>query len=658
MTKAIRTVSFGRMGAALLMTLASGCGAVPSAESAQAVCWNLPSFGENVPLANGVNRWQGFPVAAGHPTNPTALVAAASSALTPGENGCTFGLAVGQPGPVAGSVALYGSGDSGANWQHSCAPWPPNATSAFAGANLWWQSDPHVAWDDTGTAFAVYVLHASDGPSGSAQGSALALAHSTDNGAHWAADSIPANALASSNARWAVPRMAIDNTSGGSYSHHGRKYIAYVANDVLKILFFNEVTWLWEARSIPGDATHVPAAPNLKIGADGTVYLMYTQADVTAFCDGKDNTYLVKSSSGGDTWTKRVLVDAHDYHSVPGLACSAQLSYPYDPDPQPVQRGNAYGWIDIDNNPASAFFGSLYMVTTDYNFAIDPAGNHPSETDIFFRRSLDHGASWSPRLRVNSDPMTIKTQFLPALSVDPSDGTVSVAWFDTRNSEAKADPPGSPPLWTGVQPFTARSSDGGASFGTNFNVIDDGHRFYDVVPGQQVFSLWPYHSFKQPNLVDDDPMGFKYNFGDHLAIVAANRTVHPVWIDTRNFNDQLRNRPLHEDVATMTLAYCTAPVFPNPPSVRKSGSAILVQWLPPSSWGTGACSGTYTLQRKQSGSPFWVIVAAGLSTTGWTDSGLPNGTYMYRVTATNDCAGTALTPMSTTSPQSVWIALP
>src|SRR5262245_57517324 len=96
---------------ALVVACAGGCqtGPVPVGEAEEPICWALPSVGENLPLANGINRWQGFPVGAGHPSNPQAMVAAASSGLTPGEGNCTFGLPVGQPGPAYGSVALFGS---------------------------------------------------------------------------------------------------------------------------------------------------------------------------------------------------------------------------------------------------------------------------------------------------------------------------------------------------------------------------------------------------------------------------------------------------------------------------------------------------------------------------------------------------------------------
>ncbi|MFT3769102.1 MAG: sialidase family protein [Minicystis sp.] len=168
------------------------------------------------------------------------------------------------------------------------------------------------------------------------------------------------------------------------------------------------------------------AAPSLAVAGDGTVYLAWTSLDTTFGCLGSDTTLIAKSIDGGSTWSSPVTVDAHLYHTNPGDGCSASAFYPFDPPAQPIERANAFATIDVDRNPQSAYYGAVYMVTSDYAGPI-VQNTDLWDQDVFLRRSTDGGATWSARVRVNNDdPSGWATQFMPSLSVDPSDGTVNV----------------------------------------------------------------------------------------------------------------------------------------------------------------------------------------------------------------------------------------
>src|SRR5207248_6958186 len=63
-----------------------------------------------------------------------------------------------------------------------------------------------------------------------------------------------------------------------------------------------------------------------------------------------------------------------------------------------------------------------------------------------------------------------------------------------------------------------------------------------------------------------------------------------------------------------------------------------------------ATGGTYNVERSRNGGPFSAI-ATGLNGTAYSDTTVTGGlSYSYRIVAINNCPGTALTPMSTTSP--------
>ena len=97
--------------------------------------------------------------------------------------------------------------------------------------------------------------------------------------------------------------------------------------------------------------------------------------------------------------------------------------------------------------------GRLYFVFTDAPFA------GSADTDIFVLSSDDYGRTWSSRTRVNDDAGT-NSQFLPHISLDQFSGNVAVTWYDARHSPANNT----------AQYFGATSTNGGVSFGANFQI--------------------------------------------------------------------------------------------------------------------------------------------------------------------------------------------
>lgn len=82
-------------------------------------------------------------------------------------------------------------------------------------------------------------------------------------------------------------------------------------------------------------------------------------------------------------------------------------------------RSNAFPQMVA--NPVS---GHLYAVFTD-----NPAG--VDKVDVFLVQSTDSGATWSPRVRVNSDA-TLTDQWQPTIAITPDGKHLGIFWYDRR----------------------------------------------------------------------------------------------------------------------------------------------------------------------------------------------------------------------------------
>ena len=123
--------------------------------------------------------------------------------------------------------------------------------------------------------------------------------------------------------------------------------------------------------------------------------------------------------------------------------------------------------------PYSPYQGRIYVAFVGYyNVTVDGIKNPASNTDIFLSYSDDGGRSWSTPVEVNDDTSTVdgstesnenfnnvdeftgRSQYQPAIAVDPTTGTVVMSWRDARNDPAN----------TLVATYITASIDGGNTF--------------------------------------------------------------------------------------------------------------------------------------------------------------------------------------------------
>jgi hypothetical protein len=563
------------------------------------------SVATNNNLAGGIEEYQGTSSIAIDPNNPLRLIASSNSFYKDPTSTCQS--PTGGSANTYGTLALFGSIDGGATWTYNCAPWPATLTGGVTGATFWFGSYPTLAWDNQGRAYVSYLLISQ---SASAYGAAIVVARSSDNGASWQSLGTVVNGIASTTQGNDKEMMAIDNTSGQTFSHAGRIYVTWQAANAQKIAFSDNGT-AWTTVNFPSNTG--ASGGNLVIGADGTVYVIWSRYNV-------ETIVFSKSTDGGATWTAPQVI-----------ATLALQSYGNNNKP-PAQdkRGvNGFGSIDVDRNPASSFFGNLYVSFSDF-----PTGTTTgADLDTYMIRSTNGGAAWSSRVKINDDNFGA-TQMLPWLAVDQSDGTVNVSWYDTRLD----------PLNRKTQAVYARSTDGGVSFEPNVLVSDGGSAWRNNV------------NYSDENSTDNTAYNSN-QFGDYSGLAALNRQAHPIWTDSRMFfpvaDTQSPSRK--EDTATATITNCSAPSAIAGPGVNPSTApSVAISWSAPAGWGTTATNGTYSVFRDTSpafpsGSP----LASGLTSTNYVDTtGNSGTTYYYFVRAKNNCPGTALTPMSTDSPAS------
>ena len=649
-----------------------------------------PFGSANRPLAGGIPGYQGFPLVAINPVDSTKLVASAISGQAASTDSQCNVL---NPEPnrikVSATAALFGSSDGGNTWVARCAPWNPFILGGIPNANTWFETSPAVTYNSEGVAIAAYVLSSQqtvENPDGTTTakgvGSAIVIAESTDNGNSWNPAGIVDDNFSNTGVVYSNTKIAVDTTTAGAYSHHGRTYVASVHGSFVPsplhpvtgdiLVFWADSTNSWTTKVLPYDFGDAPgsagAAPSIAVGLDGTVYVSFNIVDTNSLtpCGAEgipDTSVLYRSTDGGNTWKMQSTVDAHQFCSYTGYAGGALA---FDPPAQYYRGGNAFVSLDIDRNPQSPYAGNIYAVFADYEQPTSPGVMSLADTEIYLRRSTDGGSTWGQRVRVNDDNLSCTsstcpaiTHFLPALSIDQSDGSVNMTWYDTRDYP---NPIWVSSLFEGVEvtspvanPATkiyyARSIDGGVTIEPNVAVTDSGEDFVNQVAySDELRSHWGA-------LADDpDSMGHMYQYGDYIGIVASNRQVHPVWTDTRDFWPQkVSYSPVfYEDVATDTIENCSSPIWSGLVSGAGLSTHIALSWMSVQEWGTNATSGTITVFRKnmtygESPVEFGPIEILPANATFYEDVNAPQGETCYEIVATNNCPGTKLTPMSVTS---------
>jgi Neuraminidase (sialidase) len=352
------------------------------------------------------------------------------------------------------------STDGGTTFTGVDLPLPPARTNN----GFDFGSDPGVAFDSAGNAYYSYiVVFFSAG--GSINGTAMAVAHSTDGGATWAPTYFaPETGNAQFNDK---PMITVDTGT----AHHNRVYVAWdhatgnsssTKNGNNVLLSYSDDGGLTFSRPISvsgaftGKTGGIGADPY--VTSNGTVHVAWQDYAHGVIADAS-------STDGGLTFSS-----PHTISTVGGFAFN-------------VAAQSSRGALVY---PACGSFGAtLYCSYMDGSDAA---------TNVFVAKSTDGGVTWTP-----TQAPTGGDQFNQWLAVDPSDGSINVAYYDTGTHGA-----------TATTYTLARSTDGGATY-----------------TAAAVANAPTDETCCAPSV----NLGNQY--GDYEGVAALNGTVRPVWVDRR-----------------------------------------------------------------------------------------------------------------------------
>ena len=155
--------------------------------------------------------------------------------------------------------------------------------------------------------------------------------------------------------------------------------------------------------------------------------------------------------------------------------------------------------------------------------------NPTTNTDIFLTYSDDGGRSWSEPVQVNDDDrrptaipalMTIpdwgrsigRSQYMPAIAVDPTTGTVVLSWRDARDDAADAR----------VATYITTSIDGGQTFSAQTYANPQKTAINAITGATEVIGPMPDNESSGNNKTDT-----AYGYGDQMGLAVFDGQLYP-----------------------------------------------------------------------------------------------------------------------------------
>lgn len=357
----------------------------------------------------------------------------ASVAINPTDPANVVVVAQGRrPGSNANNYSFH-SLDSGASWK---------AVPAF-NTEQRTQGDDSVVFDKNGNAFHAYISF-----SGLFQkrprvaNNGIFVSRSTDKGATWEAPVAVVDHLNSVTPFEDKPYLAVDRVEGSP--HQGHLYLAWTRFDEYGSDDPQQHSQILFSVSRDGGETFRPPVRISDQGGDcrdddmtveGAVTAVGLKGEIFVIWAGPRGLECDVSLDGGMTFGQDRPVS-----DMPG-GWSTEI--------KGLDRHNGFPVVGFDSS-AGPNRGTLYVNWID---------KRNGDLDVFLARSKDAGGTWSMPTRVNDDPIgNGREQFFSWMSVDPTDGSINIVFFDRRDQAG-----------TESAVTMARSIDGGESF-RNFKV--------------------------------------------------------------------------------------------------------------------------------------------------------------------------------------------
>ena len=335
-------------------------------------------------------------------------------------------VGISQEGIAYTSLGLYRSLDGGLTWTTTTID---NSVDSF-GATAH-RFDPSIAYDATGK---LYVGYGVDNGF-----NRVIVARSDDNGATFSQVTtvdLELSVLGSFS--------RIDVTTGSDTLGNQAVYVAYrglsVVSQGIEVAGSHDNGVTFTSPITVSDASHVVTNPNVSVGPHGELYVSwYDATDQAVRLDRDlDGLFVATNTFGTDI----TVVD--QTMARPTLPGNFDLFLNQTVPAQPDHGISTAPVLDVDHSGKSTD-GDLYIAFTDLFSAGD------SNTDIYVARSTNQGANWA----IVPVDTSSSTEFMPAIAIDQSSGSVSVMYYSTNGDTAGNDD---------VNVRLSTSIDGGATF--------------------------------------------------------------------------------------------------------------------------------------------------------------------------------------------------
>jgi len=373
----------------------------------------------------------------------------------------------------------YYSTNGGSSWGGVDLPLPP-----AKGNGTDFGSDPTLAFDTQGNVFYGYIV-VFFGNGNGINGTEMAVAKSTDGGKTY--PSVNFFSFENGTNHFNDKPMITTDTNAGS-ALRDNVYIAWDAASGGSIGGGVRVaTSSDHGASFSITRADDPSGPGRSIGAspavgpNGELYVAWNDYVANAIVFNR-------SFDGGRSWGVPNTVSAKTLPfdiAIPAESFRGALVYP------------SLG-VDVSGGPHR---GRIYCSWMD----LTPA----NVTDIFISYSDNNGASWSTPTRVPDQFTFPVDRFNHWMSIDPTNGDVNVAFYDTRNDTTGAR--------FQTDYYLARSTNGGVSFpAADIRVSTVSSNEHDCN------GIFPC-----------DGINYGNQQGDYEGLVSFNGTSYPIWTDSR-----------------------------------------------------------------------------------------------------------------------------
>jgi len=299
------------------------------------------------------------------------------------------------------SQAQFNSTDGGATW---------NQTSLTLATGDSLNSDPMVDWTSDGTAWSMTL-----GIDATSTVLKVRLYKSTDSGGSWTFDSTASGTQTSCDREI----MWVDHSPTSSYKDQ-----IYATWHNGTPVWFNRRTsgssaaWQTPQQLSGSETTGLGIGGDVKANANGDVFVFWQDAD------GSQKIYLAKSTDGGASFGSVITVASL-------FASTRKLSIPADS----TRKSRVYVSAGCYHTPDVDFVCLVWADLSGESGCTTGGGPGTStssscKTRIWFASSTNGGTTWSSPVMLNNQSGK-NDQAFPRLTVDETDGTLMVVYYDT-----------------------------------------------------------------------------------------------------------------------------------------------------------------------------------------------------------------------------------